>query len=762
MEELQKKRKSRWGDLQNKADSINETGKTVEVNKSAEPIRTNEVNALLNKGGNILGDFSMSRASSLATPAAGLVNTPAAGLLKPPVGLTTPAAGLMNPPVGLPTAGTSLPTQFPLTAQSFPALSSAIHLNILKATEAAKLAIERAKRASRFKEEMKQNLRKVDFVPKPLKFDEQGREIDEEGNVINIKPITFSTLKVNINKLEENNLLKKKNELANKNSEEYLNEDTKWFDSRIKNVQKKKKKNAFNFITPGSFMKLANSRNYTSKSQMNFDLKKFMQDKKNVQSLQEMSLNFLNSDLNDNINPNLIDINNKDVRKRKEWKEDERYDVMEKWDFVLFKKVENKENLKEYISEQVASWKGKLQLGGSTHHGGEKPNGSPHVDAQEGAAGETNKSDNNDPDECTRSSSSSISSVYLEVNKLMGKRSENILLLQSNEIIINDELYKINVKKITNYVEHPISLNEDKKEEKITPHMFLTPLERKKLRKRKRQEKEREKQDKIRIGLMPPPPPKMKLSNLMRVLGDSAVSQPSRIELEVRQQMKERELRHFKQNQERKLNPEEKSKKKMKKWKCDPNQENEVLVIYISNLSNKKHVFKIDINAQQLHLTGVCVMTVLYNFIIVEGKHIAIERYKRLIFRRIKWNEDEYNEDEEGDDEDDEEEEEEEGGGARGIDHDHNNGNLKEKADRSKSKSNFDAQADYPNDGANVHLNQGCTCSLIWSGTVKKKNFLNWKMIIAKTEVEVTDYLQRHDALHYYHIVKKHRDVSDV
>ncbi|KJP90057.1 hypothetical protein AK88_00226 [Plasmodium fragile] len=726
MEEPQKKRKSRWGDLENTADSLNETSRTVEVNKSAEPIRTNDVNALLNRAGNILGDFSVSAASKLST------GTP----------------GLVNPPIGLTAGATSLPTQFPLTAQSFPALCSTMHLNILKATETAKLAIERAKRAGKLKEDMKQNLRKVDFVPKPLKFDEQGREIDDEGNVINIKPITFSTLKVNINKLEENNLLKKKNEIGNKNVEEYLNDDNRWFDSRIKNVQKKKKKNAFNFITPGSFMKLANSRNYNTKAQMNFDLKKFMQDKKNVQSLQEMSLNFLNSDLNDNVNPNLIDINNKGVNKRNEWKEDEKYDVMEKWDLVLFKKVENKENLHEYISEQMASWKEKLQMDGDTH------NGNRHVDAEDGAAGESSKSDNNDPDACS-------SSIYLEVNKMIQKHSENILLLQTNEIIINDELYKINVKKITNYVEHPISLNEDKKEEKTAPHMFLTPVERKKLRKRKRQEKEREKQDKIRIGLMPPPPPKMKLSNLMRVLGDSAVSQPSRIELEVRQQMKERELRHFKQNQERKLNPEEKSKKKMKKWKCDPNQENEVLVIYISNLSNKKHIFKIDINAQQLHLTGVCVMTVLYNFIIVEGKHIAVERYKRLIFRRIKWNEDEYNEDEEGDDDEDEDEDENEEGESGAMNHDHNSSNLKDKADQGKMKSNFDTQSDFPNDGANINLNQGCTCSLIWSGTVKKKNFLNWKMIIAKTEVEVTDYLQKHDALHYYHIVKKHRNVSD-
>ncbi|GAW83301.1 U4/U6 small nuclear ribonucleoprotein PRP3 [Plasmodium gonderi] len=728
MEEVQKKRKSRWGDAEKKADN-NEAAKMIELTKAVEQNRTIDTNVFLSKtSNNILENLNLNRAPNLVNPI------------------------------------TSLPTQFPTTTQNFAAFSPAIHLSILKATEAAKLAIERAKRASRLEESAKQNLRKVDFIPKPLKFDEQGREIDEEGNVINIKPITYSTLKVNINKLEENNILKKKNDLLNKNNEENLNEDIKWFDSRIKSVRKKKRKNAFNFVTPGSLVKLANSRNYNSKSQMNFDLKKFMQDKKNVQTFQEMSLNFLNNDLNDNVNPNLIDINKKNVTK-KEWNEEEKYNMMEKWDLVLFKKIENKENLKEYIDEQKALWQGKLQMDNSTlcHNG---TNNSSHADekieqnlsVQEDSLTKGEKNNNKDLSEY-------VSSTCMEVNKLVHKQSENMLLLQSNEIIINDELYKINFKRITNYIEHPVSLNEDKKEEKTTPHMFLTPLERKKLRKRKRQEKEREKQDKIRIGLIPPPPPKMKLSNLMRILGDSAVSNPSRIELEVREQMKERELRHFKQNQQRKLNPEEKSKKKMNKWICDPNEENEVLVIYITNLSNKKHIFKIDINAQQLHLTGVCFMSVLYNFIIVEGKHISIERYKRLIFRRIKWNEDEYDNDE--DDDEDEDEDEEEGGGGevrrgrggRGIEQDQNNSNDEEKGDRNKIKSSFDTNEDYPTDNTNVHMNQGCRCTLIWSGTVKKKNFLNWKMIIAKTELEITDYLQKHDALHYYHIVRKQRNV---
>ena len=45
----------------------------------------------------------------------------------------------------------------------------------------------------------------------------------------------------------------------------------------------------------------------------------------------------------------------------------------------------------------------------------------------------------------------------------------------------------------------------------------------------------------IRQGLMEPPKPKVKISNLMRVLGNEAVADPSAMEAEVRAQMEERE-----------------------------------------------------------------------------------------------------------------------------------------------------------------------------------------------------------------------------
>jgi Fic family protein len=71
--------------------------------------------------------------------------------------------------------------------------------------------------------------------------------------------------------------------------------------------------------------------------------------------------------------------------------------------------------------------------------------------------------------------------------------------------------------------------------------MCVLSQERKKLRTQRRNEREKEKQELIRQGLLEPPKPKVKISNLMRVLGTEAVADPSAIERQVREQMAERE-----------------------------------------------------------------------------------------------------------------------------------------------------------------------------------------------------------------------------
>ena len=54
---------------------------------------------------------------------------------------------------------------------------------------------------------------------------------------------------------------------------------------------------------------------------------------------------------------------------------------------------------------------------------------------------------------------------------------------------------------------------------------------RKRIRKTGREEREREKRDKMMMGLLPPAEPKFKLSNFMKVLGDQAVADPSKVEM---------------------------------------------------------------------------------------------------------------------------------------------------------------------------------------------------------------------------------------
>ncbi len=55
---------------------------------------------------------------------------------------------------------------------------------------------------------------------------------------------------------------------------------------------------------------------------------------------------------------------------------------------------------------------------------------------------------------------------------------------------------------------------------------------------------------------MKPSPPKIKLSNMMRILGTEAILDPSKAEKEVRKLMQERFEKHIQQNESKKLSKE--------------------------------------------------------------------------------------------------------------------------------------------------------------------------------------------------------------
>ncbi|KFV12986.1 U4/U6 small nuclear ribonucleoprotein Prp3, partial [Tauraco erythrolophus] len=255
---------------------------------------------------------------------------------------------------------------------------------------------------------------------------------------------------------------------------------------------------------------------------------------------------------------------------------------------------------------------------------------------------------------------------------------------------------------ITNLVEHPAQLNppgtaqfwsnlllDTKYSERDEPHT--------------RREAQKELQEKVRLGLMPPPEPKVRISNLMRVLGTEAVQDPTKVEAHVRAQMAKRQKAHEEANAARKLTAEQRKAKKVKKLKEDVSQGVHIAVYRVRNLSNPAKKFKIEANAGQLYLTGVVVLHKDVNVVVVEGGPKAQKKFKRLMLHRIKWDEQTSNTKGEDDDESDEE---------------------------SVKKTN--------------------KCSLVWEGTAKDRSFGEMKFKQCPTENMAREHFKKHGAEHYW------------
>ncbi|CAB3381821.1 Hypothetical predicted protein [Cloeon dipterum] len=194
---------------------------------------------------------------------------------------------------------------------------------------------------------------------------------------------------------------------------------------------------------------------------------------------------------------------------------------------------------------------------------------------------------------------------------------------------------------VTNLVEHPTQMRAPTDPLRpIYMPVFLTKKERKKIRRQNRRETWKEEQEKIRLGLEPAPEPKLRITNLMRVLGTEAVQDPTKIEAHVREQMAKRQKAHEDANAARKLTPEERRLKKIKKMKEDTTLGVQVAVFRVRDLSNPSKKFKVETNAKQLFMTGTAVIFKDCNVIIVEGGPKQMKKYKRLMLNRIKWEED--------------------------------------------------------------------------------------------------------------------------
>ncbi|TPX65837.1 hypothetical protein SpCBS45565_g04880 [Spizellomyces sp. 'palustris'] len=262
---------------------------------------------------------------------------------------------------------------------------------------------------------------------------------------------------------------------------------------------------------------------------------------------------------------------------------------------------------------------------------------------------------------------------------------------------------------VTNYVQHPIPIQPPAEpgDPKLKP-LMLTTKERKKLRRQRRQEAQKEKRDKIRLGLLPPEQNKVKISNLMMVLGTEAVQDPTNVEAAVRAQMAARLKKHKDMNAAGKLTDEQRKEKKRKKLREDTNNLVEVAVFRINDLSHPQHKFKVDMNAQQHNLTGVAILYSGLNVVIVEGGPKGIKAYKKLMTRRIDWS--------------------------------------------NEKKSEEDGAEEASSTGPKAP-NQ---CVLVWEGEIKDRLFKFFRFKPLPTEVRIKEYLEKMRAVHYWDAAKNY------
>ncbi|XP_035285457.1 U4/U6 small nuclear ribonucleoprotein Prp3-like isoform X3 [Anguilla anguilla] len=255
---------------------------------------------------------------------------------------------------------------------------------------------------------------------------------------------------------------------------------------------------------------------------------------------------------------------------------------------------------------------------------------------------------------------------------------------------------------VTNLVEHPTQISPPVDTDKpVTLGVYLTKKEQKKLRRQTRREAQKELQEKVRLGLMPPPEPKVRISNLMRVLGTEAVQDPTKVEAHVRAQMAKRQKAHEEANAARKLTAEQRKEKKVKKLKEDLSHGVHIAVYRIRNLTNPAKKFKVEANANQLYLTGTVVLHRDVNIVVVEGGPKAQKKFKKLMLSRIKWEE--------------------------------------------QTNSKRDDHEGSDNEGLKKNK-----CTLVWEGTAKERSFGEMKFKQCPTENMAREHFKKHGTEHYW------------
>ncbi|GAW13246.1 hypothetical protein ANO14919_026260 [Xylariales sp. No.14919] len=275
---------------------------------------------------------------------------------------------------------------------------------------------------------------------------------------------------------------------------------------------------------------------------------------------------------------------------------------------------------------------------------------------------------------------------------------------------------------ITSYIQHPVAIEPPQDRHIPAPKpMYLTSNEQAKLRRQRRMADLKEEQAKIRLGLVPAPPPKIKKGNLMRVLGEEAVKDPTAVEARVNREIADRHAKHMDTNEERKLTKEQRHEKLARNQEQDVAKGVHMLAFKVTSLANGQHRFKVHKNAEQHNLKGLVIMHPKQSLVIVEGGEHSVKQYKKLMLHRIDWTE-----------------------------------NAPPR-DRAAAAANDDGTRDWlkaedeKGDLKDLALNK---CQLLFEGEVKSQAFHAFKSRVCETDAEARQALSRAKLESFWNMAK--------
>ncbi|KAI1366388.1 pre-mRNA processing factor 3-domain-containing protein [Xylaria arbuscula] len=272
---------------------------------------------------------------------------------------------------------------------------------------------------------------------------------------------------------------------------------------------------------------------------------------------------------------------------------------------------------------------------------------------------------------------------------------------------------------ITSYIQHPVAIEPPQDRHIPAPKpMYLTSNEQAKLRRQRRMADLKEEQAKIRLGLVPAPPPKIKKGNLMRVLGEEAVKDPTAVEARVNKEIADRHAQHVETNEERKLTKEQRHEKLAKNQEKDVAKGVHMLAFKVNSLANGQHRFKVNKNAEQHNLKGIVIMHPKQNLIIVEGGEHSVKQYKKLMLNRIDWTE---------------------------------NAPPRDRDNQNEGTRDWLKAEDEKGDLKDLALNK---CQLLFEGEVKSQAFHAFKSRVCETDAEARQALSRAKLESFWNMAK--------